>query len=178
MSIAPRPVLLFLGDSLVEWGDWDSLLPEYTVVNRGRAGERVEELAARLPAELQAAPAVDRILIMSGTNNLLMEDLYFPQILKTMLPRIHDLCPGVPVTIHSMTPMRLDWLAEERIEAANHQLRQVARATSCHILDLVAPFTSHCEPVTRPCFLDDGIHLSSRGYTIWADAIRSHLVAA
>ena len=31
--------ILFLGDSLVEWGDWHSLLPEHNIINRGMAGE-------------------------------------------------------------------------------------------------------------------------------------------
>ena len=30
--------LLMLGDSLVEWGDWDALLPDLAVISRGRAG--------------------------------------------------------------------------------------------------------------------------------------------
>ncbi len=175
MSSLQRLCLLFLGDSLVEWGDWDELLPGYTVVNRGRAGERVEELAARIPAEVRTAPAPDRILIMSGTNNLLSGDHFFPLVLKTMLPRLQALCPAVPVTVHSMTPMRLDWLDNKRIEEANHRLRQIATAAGCRFLDLAAPFTSHCQPGTASCFLDDSIHLSSRGYAIWADAIRAHL---
>ena len=175
MSTSHELSLLFLGDSLVEWGDWDRLLPGYRVINRGRAGERVEELAARIPAELAAVPDPDRILIMSGTNNLLMEDPCFPMILKTMLPRVRELCPGTPVILHSMAPMRLDWLAGERIGTANRQLLEVARATGCEFLDLVAPFTDQCPPGGRPCFLDDNIHLSSRGYVVWAEAIRTHL---
>ncbi len=175
MSTSQPPCLLFLGDSLVEWGDWDGLLPGFTVINRGRAGERLEELAARLPAELRTVPEPDHILIMSGTNNLLSDDHFFPLIYRTMLPRLQALRPAVPVTIHSMAPMRLDWLAGERIEEANRQLQQIAAATDCRYLDLTGPFTSHCPTGGTPCFLEDGIHLSSRGYAIWADAIRSHL---
>ncbi len=171
----PRPTLLFLGDSLVEWGDWDELLPGHRVINRGRAGERVEELAARLPAELQAAPDADHILIMSGTNNLLMDDRFFPQILATMLPRIRDLCPDAPVTLHSMTPMRLDWFAGERIDKANRMLRRVAGDTGCRYLDLAAAFADRCRPGIGSCFLDDNIHLSEHGYRVWARALRDHL---
>ena len=44
--------LLMLGDSLVEWGDWQRFLPGVTVVNRGLAGEMTSELAARLHDEM------------------------------------------------------------------------------------------------------------------------------
>ena len=36
--------LLMLGDSLVEWGDWQRFLPGVAVVNRGFAGEMTGEL--------------------------------------------------------------------------------------------------------------------------------------
>jgi hypothetical protein len=48
--------VLMLGDSLVEWGDWPSLLPEVAVINRGIAGEMTEELSARLMDEIDACP--------------------------------------------------------------------------------------------------------------------------
>nr|MBP7517579.1 hypothetical protein [Desulfobulbus sp.] len=40
-----------------------------------------------------------------------------------------------------------------------------------HFLDLVGPFTERCLPITLPGFLDDQVHLSSRGYQVWADEI-------
>ncbi|MCI5118308.1 MAG: hypothetical protein D3913_10180 [Candidatus Electrothrix sp. LOE1_4_5] len=68
--------LLMLGDSLVEWGDWEALLPEIEVINRGIAGEHTEELSTRLVNEIDRVLAVrsepEYILIMTGTNNLLM----------------------------------------------------------------------------------------------------------
>ncbi|MCW5208909.1 hypothetical protein VU10_01625, partial [Desulfobulbus sp. US1] len=87
--------LLMLGDSLVEWGDWESLLPEMQIINRGIAGEHTEELSARLVNEidavLDAGTEPDYILLMTGTNNLLMGSPYFPVILGSMLPRLTDL---------------------------------------------------------------------------------------
>ena len=45
--------VLMLGDSLIEWGDWESLLPEYKIINRGYAGETVGGLAGRLAGLLR-----------------------------------------------------------------------------------------------------------------------------
>lgn len=177
-SQAPK-TLLMLGDSIVEWGDWESLLPEFQVINRGIAGEHTEELSARLVGEIDTVIDGDRepgyILLMTGTNNLLMGSPYFPVILGSMLPRLIDLCPKSIITLNSIMPMQLRGLPQESITAANNELREVAEQSNCHFLDMTSPFTEQCLPVTKPCFLNDGVHLATRGYQVWAGAIRKHL---
>ncbi|XOF34397.1 MAG: GDSL-type esterase/lipase family protein [Candidatus Electrothrix sp. YB6] len=163
--------LLMIGDSLVEWGDWETLLPDMQVINCGIAGEHTEELSARLACELEAVQEPDYILLMSGTNNLLMGSLYFSSIFAGMLPRLVNLCPDSTVTVNSIMPMRGSGLPEVSIAAANRKLRKVTEQNSCSFLDMTEPFTEQCLPVTKPCFLNDGVHLSTRGYQVWAGEI-------
>jgi lysophospholipase L1-like esterase len=168
-----------LGDSLVEWGDWECLLPEFRIINRGIAGEHTEELAARLVREIDAVlddgTEPEYILLMTGTNNLLMGNSYFPAILQSMLPRLTDLCPHSSITLNSLMPMRLHGPDRETVIQANNELHEAARQSGCHFLDMTGPFTEQCLPVTKPCFLDDGVHLATRGYQVWAKAIKKHL---
>lgn len=171
--------LLMLGDSLIEWGDWESLLPDFRVINRGIAGEHTEELSARLVDEINTVIDAGRepeyILLMTGTNNLLAGSPYFPVVLRSMLPRLVALCPDSVIILNSLMPMRLRGPARESITAANNELRDAARKSACHFLDMTGPFTEQCLPVTKPCFLDDGVHLATRGYQVWAESIRKHL---
>ncbi len=166
--------LLLLGDSLVEWGDWPELLPSIRVINRGIAGEHVEDLAARLAGELATIPDPDHILIMAGTNNLLMGNRFFPAIFKSMLPRLSSLCPEAGITLNSIMPMSLPGLRLET-EEINAELQDVARQAGCLFLNMTDPFTEQCLPITKPCFLTDGVHLSTLGYQVWANEIRRHL---
>lgn len=163
--------LLFLGDSLVEWGDWDDLLPEYTVINRGMAGESLEGLSSRLGEELTRCDDPDIIIIMSGTNNLLIGDAFFPAILRSMLPRVQALCPAdSKIVVCGMLPMRI--LAPQVLEKTNQKLKAVTRDAGCSFLDATPEFMRHCQPISNPCFLNDGVHLSSHGYVTWARALR------
>ncbi|WP_446010332.1 GDSL-type esterase/lipase family protein [Candidatus Electrothrix sp.] len=181
MTTANPTTLLMLGDSLVEWGDWEVLLPELQVINSGIAGEHTEELSARLANEIDTVladrPEPEYILIMTGTNNLLMGNSYFPAILGSMLPRLIDLCPGSMITLNSIMPMQIQGLPQESIQATNDELRNVAEQSKCWFLDITTPFTEQCLPVTKPCFLNDGVHLATRGYQVWAKAIQGHLAA-
>jgi lysophospholipase L1-like esterase len=171
--------LLMLGDSLIEWGDWESLLPDIRVINRRIAGEHTEELSARLVSEIDAVVDAgtepEYILLMTGTNNLLMGSPYFPAILGSMLPRLADLCPDSSITLNSLMPMQLRGLPQETVTATNNELRDAAKQSGCRFLDMTGPFTEQCLPVTKPCFLNDGVHLATRGYQVWAGAIKRHL---
>ncbi|MCI5131820.1 MAG: hypothetical protein D3904_09905, partial [Candidatus Electrothrix sp. EH2] len=146
--------LLMLGDSLIEWGDWDSLLPDFRVINRGLAGEHTEELSARLVDEIDAVIDAGRepeyILLMTGTNNLLTGGPYFSVILRSMLPRLVALCPDSVILLNSLMPMELRGLARDSITAVNNELRDAAEQNGCHFLDMTGPFTEQCLPVAKP----------------------------
>lgn len=169
--------LLMLGDSLVEWGDWDMLLPDLAVISRGRAGEPTEALSARLFDELDSVPEPDCILLMSGTNNLLMGSPHFTAIFQTMLPRLVLLCGKSTVFVNSILPMTAPGMTKEAVAAVNRELRTAAESSGCRFLDMTGPFTEQCLPITRPCFLSDGVHLSTLGYQVWAGEIRKCCLA-
>ncbi len=162
--------LLMLGDSLVEWGDWPRFLPEVTVVNRGVAGEMTGELAVRLTDEIEACPNPDAVLVQSGTNNLLFGDLFFPFIFQSMIPRLRLAYMDRPIVICSLMPMPI--VAAVDLEQVNRGLAKVAEETeNCHFLDMSLPFAERCLPITHPGFLNDQVHLSTRGYQVWAGEI-------
>jgi len=120
--------VLMLGDSLIEWGDWEILLPEYKVINRGVAGDAVEGLSVRLADEAMAAGTPEYILIMAGTNNLLMDNLFFPAIFKTMLVRLQQLCPGSTITVNAILPMDIPDLNRGKYSASTTSSPDPARS--------------------------------------------------
>jgi len=167
--------ILLLGDSLIEYGDWSTLLPGYQAINRGIAGETVGELAGRLGREIDLEKDPEKIIILSGTNNMLMGDESFPVVFETMLPRLRQFCPGTLVTVTGLAPLPLPWVTRERVEQVNLALERTAATAGCSFLDLSPVFDLYCRPVGNPCFLPDGVHFSPHGYQILAGAIIRHL---
>ncbi|WP_028579629.1 GDSL-type esterase/lipase family protein [Desulfogranum japonicum] len=166
--------VLMLGDSLIEWGDWNTLLPRYMVINRGIAGETTEGLAGRLLDELNDQDEPDVLLLQSGTNNLLMGNPHFTAIYSSLVPTIRSFYPRAPILISSLMPMPV--VAEHVLKKVNQELRDVAEATdNCYFMDVVPPFLEQCLPITHPGFLADQVHLSTRGYQVWAAEIERHL---
>ena len=167
--------LLLLGDSLLEWGDWDELLPDYVTINRGSAGETVGELAARLGWEVESIEEPDYVFVMSGTNNLLMGDRSFPSVFETMLPRLKALQPDSVISVISLAPMSLPWVKGGEIEAVNREIEKIAKTAGCLYLELAPFFELHCRPVGNPCFMTDGVHFSPHGYRVLARAMKEHI---
>ncbi|WP_028583584.1 GDSL-type esterase/lipase family protein [Desulfogranum mediterraneum] len=166
--------ILMLGDSLLEWGDWERLLPEFKVNNRGMAGESCEGLAGRLIGELSEAEVPQAILLQSGTNNLLMGSPHFPAIFATMVPTIRAFFAEPPIIISSLMPMPI--VPSHVLAEVNDQLREISQQTeNCIFLDMVPPFNERCLPITHPGFLNDQVHLSTRGYLVWAEEIKACL---
>ena len=102
--------LLMLGDSLIEWGDWDTLLPDFKVINRGFAGETVGGLAGRLADEVEMEGEPDRLVILSGTNDLLMGNQTFTVVFETMLPRVQLLWPDRELIVVGLAPLQMAML--------------------------------------------------------------------
>lgn len=169
--------ILLLGDSLIEYGDWSALLPGYRTLNRGLAGETAGELAFRLARELDLDRDPERIIILSGTNDLLMGDAAFPAVFETMLPRLRQLCPETAVTVLGLAPMPLAGPGKAAIDRANLALAEAAMGAGCGFIDPAPAFALHCRPVGNPCFLMDGVHLSPHGYAVLAGVIRGQLQA-
>ena len=160
--------VLLLGDSLIEYGDWEELLPDYSSINRGSAGETVGGLSGRLIHDINSIDDPDWIVILSGTNDLLMGDHIFPAVFETMLPLLRQFCPQAEIIVVGLAPMRMVLHA---VEDANSRLEKIALEAECHYLDLSEPFHLQCRPVGNPCFLMDGVHFSPHGYKVLAGAV-------
>ena len=160
--------VLLLGDSLIEYGDWDVLLPGYRTINRGSAGETVGGLAGRLVHDINTVDDPDWIVILSGTNDLLMGDHTFPAVVETMLPLLRQFCPQTEIIVIGLAPIQM---VSHSVEDVNSWLEKIAMDAGCSFLDLFGPFHLQCRPVGNPCFLMDGVHFSPHGYKVLARAL-------
>jgi lysophospholipase L1-like esterase len=159
--------LLFLGDSLVAFFDWQSRFPQHAVVNGGRAGETVAGLLAALPCRLRRCPDPERVFIMIGTNNLLREEYAFLPDYQKILTALKNTLPPGRITVTSLPPIRAAHLAPSAVPRLNEGLRQLCRREKSAFLDLYAAFETEAATAAA-CFTDDGIHLSPLGYEIWS----------
>lgn len=171
---------IFVGDSLSMWLPTQGLPGGKLWLNQGISGENSSQILNRLSAFAQTRP--DTIYVMAGTNDLRqgVSDEVILNNLRQIVSRLRINHPQAQVVVESILPTRLssmasDTEAAERLQASrirnlNQQIAAIAQQEKAGYLNLNALFADS-EGQMRPELTTDGIHLTSRGYQVWQDAI-------
>lgn len=167
------PALIFLGDSLIEFYDWQACFPNHAVVNLGQAGETVQELRQRLDRLSGRLANPIWFLLMIGTNNVAMEDYGFFTAYRAVVATLRQRYPNAAVQVTSLLPMRLPWLAPDTIPRLNERLRALALELGAGYIDVHGAFMA--SGLGPALFLEDGVHLSEAGYRVWVQTLRPFL---
>lgn len=167
--------LLFIGDSLIEFNDWSERFPMHEVYNSGVAGETVQGLLARFGSIRSRMPSPDAVFIMTGINNLAMEDRNFIPAYREVIRQVSGAWPDARVHVHSLLPVLFPWIADEDIKSANRELKRLAEEEKVIYTDIHREFLDDQGRPLRSHILDDGVHLSGRGYRTWEDCIERSL---
>lgn len=163
--------LLFAGDSLIEFFDWQARFPGHTVANFGRAGESVQGLLGRAVKFPDLFPHADMVFLMSGINNLAMEDAGFTDFYRIIVERLRSAYPDARLHVHSLLPVAVDFIDNASIITTNTALRQMASESGATYVDLYKRFVLGNGSLIREYLLDDGVHLSKAGYDVWCLAV-------
>ncbi len=170
--------IVFLGNSLIEWGEWQELLARQPVVNRGISGDNTYGVLARLDEVVSSRPA--RIYLMVGTNDLLsrIPDNIIIRNYSRILSQIRVHSPKTRVYIHSLLPVNEPLLPDtykvltnEKIRQLNQKLRQFAEANSIPFVNVYEVFADDSGQLRKELSLD-GLHITSSAYIEWVDFLR------
>jgi lysophospholipase L1-like esterase len=162
--------LLFLGDSLLADFDWQERITHFEVINMSVFGETAQGLLNRLPMVQEQVEAPDIILIMTGTNNMLMEDYSYVETIRQIVVSLSHSYPTAEIIINSLIPLQIPWMKTEEIKQINNELEALSLQAGCCFLDVFSKFTS------KPgLFQADGIHCTETGYNLWARSILEYI---
>lgn len=159
--------LLLVGDSMIDFFDWQSRFPERKVTNLGRAGESVEELRDRAPKIVNNHEPPDLMLIMIGTNNVAMGNFNFLEPYAGIIATFQEAYPAATLVINSLLPMELNYLAPDTVARVNASLQGLAADAAAVYLDVWAAMVDKTGQVLTNV-LEDEVHLNRNGYEIWA----------
>ncbi len=163
--------LVFLGDSLTEWGDWQRRFPDYAVTNLGISGETVEGLLARRDRIRAQIENPYYIFLMTGINNIASEQYDIIEPYRELVRNLTTWYKKTTIVVQSLLPVELTWISGDAIRDTNRQLEQIAREYSAEYLDVYSLFVDQTGSPLSACLQDDGVHLSRQGYEVWTKAV-------
>ena len=168
--------LLFVGDSLIEYFDWQERFPKTSVYNMGVAGETVEGLYERLQVLYTQLDTPDAIFIMSGINNLAMGHKKFITTYRKIVRGLKKQYKSPKIFVQSLLPVLFPWISNDEIRDINLQLKKIADAEKVGYLDIYSLFLDPEGRTIADYLLEDGVHVSEKGYRVWSDEIEKHLL--
>lgn len=167
--------LIFIGDSLTEFYDWERRFPQHEVLNLGISGERAEELLERLPLVISKVNEADFIFIMTGINNIAMGDFDVLGASRGIIGMITTGYKNTTVVVQSILPVALYWIDNRLIRSVNMSLKEISDKYKAEYLDIYSRFIEHGDRANRLLLLEDGVHISDKGYEVWSQAVEEYL---
>ncbi len=173
--------IVFLGDSLIEFGDWKTLLNDSTVINRGIAGDitfgvlkRLDDITVRQPAKL---------FLGIGINDV-SKNIPTAVTVENIFSAVRNIKAGSPNTqifVQSILPTNDAVKNEypdaynknESVVAVNKKLKSKARKIGFIYIDLYKIFTDSNGKLNAEYAEKDGLHLNSAGYKNRVNKLKS-----
>lgn len=162
--------LLFLGDSLLADFNWQERITHFEVLNSSIPGETAQGLLNRLPKVQEQVVDPHIILIMTGTNNLLMEDYNYIEVIRQIVVYLSHCYPTAEIIINSLLPLQIPWLNKEEMKRINGDIAALSLQSGCCFLDMFSKFNSR-----NGVFQADGVHCTEAGYNLWARSILEYI---
>lgn len=163
--------ILILGDSLVADHDWQARMPSFKVENLGVPGATSTDLLASLPAVKARATGAEVIIVMIGTNDILVgNDDFLMQLKKILIELSHD-NPTAEILVTSLLPMELPHLPYNTVASLNSHIEALTMRTGCCFLDLHRRFIAS----DKQLFQEDGVHITAAAYAIWERSLMEHI---
>jgi lysophospholipase L1-like esterase len=157
--------VIFVGDSLVAWHNWQRDLPGLVVLNRGVPSDRASWLKGRLDEIIARQPR--QIFVQIGVNDLFAGASPEASAAE-VTARVMELKRAVPsAEVVELSLLPTDRRAERSlIREVNERLQRSAAAAGARYLDLWPDFADHAA-----LYGEDGIHLTKAGYALWVARI-------
>jgi len=163
--------IVFLGDSLTEWGGWNERFPDKEIHNCGIAGNTTAQILQRLKPVLALAP--DKLFFMAGINDL-GDGESVPQIMLRYKQIIEALAEGKKkpqIFIYSVLPVNKELFCNPKLHAdsipyLNSEIKEFADKNRHTFINLYPLFTDQNDKLSKN-FTEDGLHLNNAGYELW-----------
>ncbi len=163
--------IVFIGDSLTQWCDWEQRFPKDHVTNLGISGETVEGLLARRERLCKQIYDPDFIFLMTGINNIASEqyDIVLPY--REIVRNLTTWYKQATIVVQSILPIEVTWIDNKVIQDINNHLKEIARDFSAEYLDVYTSFADSQGRPKRGYLSDDGVHLAKKGYDAWTKIV-------
>ena len=176
----PKNSILFVGSSsFTKWTDIQSYFPGYPIINRGFGGSSLPDLIL-YANDIIFPYHPKQVLIYCGENDLAASDTVTGETVfyrfKSLFALIRKKMADADIVFISIKPSPSRAALKYKEETANDLIRKfISGQQQASFVDI---YHKMLEPDGKPkaaIFLEDSLHMNSKGYVIWQKEIRPFL---
>lgn len=171
--------LLFLGDSITQgWGNnavWQKHYGALSAANFGIGGDTTENVLWRITNGEIEGIAPKAVVLMIGTNNFGLEGHPPSDVAKgigVIVQTLRKKLPASKILLLAIFPRdeKPNTESRKRIQKVNEQIATLDDRKNVRFLDIGPKLTNSDGSIAKEV-MPDFLHLSEKGYQIWADAM-------
>jgi lysophospholipase L1-like esterase len=172
--------IIFLGNSITEFGNWKQLLKDSILLNRGIAGDntfgvlkRLEEVIKRKPRKLFLEIGINDIS-QNIPNAIIVENiLAIANRVKAKLPRTEMYVISIlPSNDNVKNEYPNAYGKNDRVLAVNEQLKKNAVKNKFVYVDIGSFFKDKQGKLSAQYAAPDGLHINEEGYKKWVRVLK------
>lgn len=169
--------IVFVGSSSIRLWDLERSFPGMKIVNRGFGGSQIADSVRH--ADLLVVRHKPRTVVMyAGDNDIAGGKT--PQDVaddfKAFVGKVHAALPQARIAFIAIKPSIQRWALIAKVREANGLIRRYAGTDDrLAFIDVDGPMLGWNEQPRKDLFVDDGLHLSAKGYELWNALVRPFL---
>jgi lysophospholipase L1-like esterase len=169
--------IVFVGSSSIRLWDLPKAFPGLPVINRGFGGSQIadsvnhiDRLVLRHKPRTVVFYAGDNDLAAGKTPATVIDDF------KTFVAKIHAVLPQTRIAFIGIKPSIQRWKLIETVRAANAGIRAYCQEDErLGFIDVDGPMLGWDEKPRKDLLVEDGLHLTPKGYELWTTLVRPFL---
>ena len=181
VSPPPKNAILFVGSSSFrKWTNVQEAFPGYKIINRGFGGSTIPDVI-NYADDIIFPYEPKQIVIYCGENDLASSDTITADkvtgCFKSLFFLIRDRMPNVPIVFVSLKPSPSRERLWPQMEEANKAIKQfLKKKNNTAFVDVYHKMLKRNGSLKADLFIEDNLHMNSKGYDIWQKAIEPYLL--
>ena len=172
--------IIFLGNSITQLGDWQKLLNDSTVINRGIGGDITFGVLKRLDDVIKRKPS--KLFLLIGINDIGKDipNAVIADNIRKIIIRVQTESPATKIYVQSILPLNpgvpnfpQHYDKQEHVSGTNKLIKKVTEETHCTYVNIHDLFTDKQGKLDAK-YTADGLHLTPTGggYERWVVYLR------
>ncbi len=170
--------IVFLGNSITHWTNWNELLNISNAKNRGIPGDVTYGVIDRLDEALTGSPK--KVFILIGINDVArnVPDTVILNNYQRIISGIKNRSPRTKIYFQTMLPTNSSFkklsnhYKNDHVVNINEGLKKLGVQNDITIIDLYSAFIDDQQMLKKE-FTYDGVHLTIKGYNTWATSLKN-----